>query len=61
MSAALASSVAKGNLGAMIAVQSGFRTGSAGMGALGMGNLLGGLGGKPKNGNGNGAPKINLI
>ena len=58
VSAALASSVAKGNLGAMIAVNAGFRTGSVGMGGLGMGNLLGAA--KPKS-NGSGAPAINLI
>jgi hypothetical protein len=57
ISAALASSVAKGNLGSMIAVQSGFRTGSVGMGGLGMGNLLGGA---PKAAKSS-APAINLV
>ena len=59
ISAALASSVARGNLGAMIAVNAGFRTGSGGLPGLGMGNLMGGAA-KPKS-NGNGAPAINLI
>ena len=59
VSAALASSVARGNLGAMIAVNAGFRTGSVGMAGLGMGNLMGGAA-RAKN-NGNGAPAINLI
>ena len=58
VSAALASSVARGNLGAMIAVNAGFRTGSVGMAGLCMGNLLGAA--QPKK-NGNGAPAINLI
>jgi len=59
LSAALASSVARGSLGTAIAANAGFRTGSAGMRGLGLGNILGGA---PKaNGNGNGAPKINLI
>ena len=60
ISAALASSVARGNLGAMIAVNSGFRTGAVGMRGLGLGNVLGGAA-KSGNGRGNGAPKINLI
>ena len=59
ISAALASSVAKGNLGAMIAVNAGFRTGSVGLPGLGMGNLMGGAA-KAKS-NGSGAPAINLI
>ena len=59
VSAALASSVAKGNLGAMIAVNAGFRTGSVGLPGLGMGNLMGGAA-KAKS-NGSGAPAINLI
>ena len=59
VSAALASSVARGNLGAMIAVNAGFRTGSVGLPGLGMGNLMGGAA-RAKS-NGNGAPAINLI
>jgi len=64
LSAALASSVARGTLGTAIAANAGFRTGSAGMRGLGLGNMLGGLGGGARqngNGNGNGGPKINLI
>ena len=57
ISAALASSIARGNLGTAIAAMAGFRTGSVGMRGLGLGNL----GGAARNGNGNGAPKINLI
>ena len=64
LSAALASSVARGTLGTAIAANAGFRTGSAGMRGLGLGNL-GGLAGGRSNGNGNGggngSPKINLI
>jgi len=59
VSAALASSVAKGNLGAMIAVNAGFRTGSVGMGGLGMGNMLGN--GRASAAKSNAQPKINLI
>jgi len=61
LSAALASSVARGTLGTAIAANAGFRTGSAGMRGLGLGNMLGGA---ARNGNGNGrngGPKINLI
>ena len=60
ISAALASSVAKNQLGAMIAVNAGFRTGSVGMRGLGLGQL----GGSRANGNGSGQskqPAINLI
>ena len=60
ISAALASSVAKNQLGAMIAVNAGFRTGSVGMRGLGLGQL----GGVRANGNGSGQskqPAINLI
>ena len=61
VSAALASSVTKGNLAPVIAVNMGFRTGSVGMRGLGLGNL-GGLGGQRTNNGGNsGGPKINLI
>jgi hypothetical protein len=42
----------------MIAVNSGFRTGAVGMRGLGLGNLGGAA---RTNGNGSGAPKINLI
>jgi len=62
IAAGLASAVARGNLGTAIAANAGFRTGSAGMRGLGLGNMLGGParnGGG--NGRGNGAPKINLI
>jgi len=51
ISAALASSVARGT----IAANAGFRTGSAGMRGLGLGNMLGGAA-KTSSG-----PKINLI
>ena len=66
VSAALASSVTKGNLAPVIAVNMGFRTGSVGMRGLGLGNMTAGLqafGPTPKNGNGGGnaGPKINLI
>ena len=59
ISAALASSVAKNQLGAMIAVNAGFRTGSVGMRGLGLGQL----GGARANGNNGGSkqPSINLI
>jgi len=63
VSAALASSVTKGSLAPVIAVNMGFRTGSVGMRGLGLGNL-GNLGGQRTNGgNGgrNGGPSINLI
>jgi len=59
ISAALASSVARGSLGTAIAANAGFRTGSAGMRGLGLGNMLGGA--ARNGGGGNGAPKINLI
>ena len=55
VSAALASSVTKGNLAPVIAVNMGFRTGSMGMAGLGMGNL----GNFGLNGNGNGNGKKN--
>ena len=59
ISAALASRVAKNQLGALIAVNAGFRTGSVGMRGLGRGQLGG------ARANGNGAqpkqPAINLI
>ena len=64
VSAALASSVTKGNLAPVIAVNMGFRTGSVGMRGLGLGNLGGLAGGRANgngNGGGNGGPKINLI
>ena len=59
ISAALASSVAKNQLGAMIAVNAGVRTGSVGMRGLGLGQL----GGARANGNGaqQRQPAINLI
>ena len=59
ISAALASSVAKNQLGAMIAVNAGFRTGSVGMRGLGLGQR----GGARANGNNGGSkqPSINLI
>ena len=63
VSAALASSVTKGSLAPVIAVNMGFRTGSGGRRGLGLGNL-GNLGGQRTNGgNGgrNGGPSINLI
>ena len=52
VSAAVAGSLVKGVLGEVIAVSAGFNQGSKGMGALGMGNLLGGfgLGKSPANG-----------
>jgi hypothetical protein len=60
IAAGLASAVARGNLGTAIAANAGFRTGSAGMRGLGLGNMLGGA--ARTNGNGrNGGPKINLI
>ena len=59
ISAALASSVARGTLGTAIAANAGFRTGSAGMRGLGLGNMLGGA--ARTNGKANGGPKINLI
>jgi hypothetical protein len=62
ISAALASSIAKDGLGAMIAVNAGFRTGSVGMRGLNFGGLTGGQTAR-SNGNGgkNSGPKINLI
>jgi hypothetical protein len=60
ISAAVAGSIARKELGEMIAVNAGFRTGSVGMQGLGLGNL-GGIGGR-RNGNGNAKqPAINLI
>lgn len=59
ISAALASAVARGSLGTAIAANAGFRTGSAGMPGLGLGNMLGG--GARRNGGGSSGPKINLI
>ena len=58
ISAAISSSVTKGNLAPVIAVNMGFRTGSLGMAGLGLGNL--GMNGARKNGNGNG-PTIPTI
>jgi hypothetical protein len=52
ISAAISSSVTKGNLAPVIAVNMGFRTGSMGMAGLGLGNL--GMNGARRNGNGNG-------
>jgi len=51
ISAAISSSVTKGNLAPVIAVNMGFRTGSLGMAGLGLGNL-GMNGNARKNGNG---------
>jgi len=55
ISSAVAGSMVEGVLGQMIAVNAGFGVGQRGLPALGMGNLLGGLGNfgaKPANGNG---------
>jgi hypothetical protein len=60
ISSAVAGSLVDGVLGQVIAVNAGFAQGSRGMGALGMGNLLGGLGGQKK-ANGNGAGVIATI
>jgi len=45
VSAAVAGSLVRGVMGEVIAVSAGFNQGARGMGALGMGNLLGGFGG----------------
>ncbi len=45
VSSAVAGAMVEGVLGQMISVNAGFALGQRGMGALGMGNLLGGLGG----------------
>ena len=60
ISSAVAGSLAEGVLGQVIAVNAGFAQGSRGMGALGMGNLLGGMGAQKK-ANGNGAGVIATI
>lgn len=52
ISSAVAGSLVDGVLGQVIAVNAGFAQGSRGMGALGMGNLLGGLGGQKPAANG---------
>ena len=56
ISAAVAGSVASPQLGQMIAVNAGFRTGSVGMAGLGLGNLGFGV---PRNGNGGGNTAAN--
>ena len=62
ISSAVAGSLVDGVLGQVIAVNAGFSQGARGMGALGMGNLLGGMGGQKKaNGNGAGAGVIATI
>jgi hypothetical protein len=48
ISSAVAGSLVEGVLGQMIAVNAGFAQGQRGIGALGMGNILGGLGGGAK-------------
>jgi len=60
ISAAVAGSIASPQLGQMIAVNAGFRTGSVGMAGLGLGNLgLPGMGPAPKKtGNGPTIPTI---
>ena len=60
ISSAVAGSLVEGVLGQVIAVNAGFAQGSRGMGALGMGNLLGGMGAQKK-ANGNGAGVIATI
>jgi len=61
ISSAVAGSMVEGVLGQMIAVNAGFSQGQRGLGAFGMGNLLGNFGAKPANGNGNGRAVINTI
>jgi hypothetical protein len=54
VASAVAGAMVEGVLGQMIAVNAGFAQGQRGLGAFGMGNLLGGLGGvakTPANGN----------
>jgi len=51
----------EGVLGQVIAVNAGFSQGARGMGALGMGNILGGMAPKKANGNGAGAGVIATI
>ena len=60
ISSAVAGSLVEGVLGQVIAVNAGFAQGSRGMGALGMGNILGGMGGSKKS-SGNGAGVIATI
>ena len=60
ISSAVAGSLVEGVLGQVIAVNAGFAQGSRGMGALGMGNLLGGMGAQKK-AHGNGAGVIATI
>ena len=57
LSSAVAGSLGEGVLGQVIAVNAGFAQGSRGMGALGMGNILGGA----KKSSGNGAGVIATI
>ena len=52
ISSAVAGSLVEGGLGQVIAVNAGFAQGARGMGALGMGNMLGGLGGQHPAANG---------
>ncbi len=52
VSSAVAGAMVEGVLGQMISVNAGFALGQRGMGALGMGNLLGNFGAKPANGAG---------
>ena len=52
ISSAVAGSLVDGVLGQVIAVNAGFSQGARGMGALGMGNMLGGLGGQKPAANG---------
>ena len=52
ISSAVAGSLVEGVLGQVIAVNAGFAQGARGMGALGMGNIMGGMNGQKAAANG---------